>query len=182
MQLTAGREGRAGREQQIIDLCAATFTHSESAEEGERIGRLVRNLLGTTPEDDVFVCCAQEGPALLGCTVFSRLSYDQDDRTVFILAPVAVRTDRQGRGIGQQLLTYGLEQARNRGVDYAIVYGDPSYYSKVGFRQITEAFAEPPVTLTYPHGWMGQPLTAGVASPIVGPCRCVPALNSPEYW
>jgi predicted N-acetyltransferase YhbS len=174
--------GQAGRERQIIDLCASTFTASEGTEEGASIARLVTGLLGTTPDDDVVVCCAQEGPTLVGCIVFSRLRYEQDERIVFVLAPVAVRTDRQGEGIGQQLLTYGLKQLRGRGVDVVLTYGDPAYYSKVGFRQITEDVARAPLPLSFPHGWLGQSLTERDLQPLAGPGGCVPALDSPEYW
>lgn len=174
--------GHAGREEEIVTLFASTFAASEGVAEGESIRGLASDLLGTTPADDLFVCCAHEGPTLLGAIVFSRLRYDQDRRTVFVLAPVAVRTDRQGTGIGQQLLTYGLEELRSRGVDTAVTYGDPTYYSKVGFRQISPDVAQAPFPLRYPHGWLAQSLTHRDLEPVVGPCRCVPALDSPEYW
>lgn len=175
-------EGYEGREQQIVDLFIWTFTASEGAAEGQSIGRLVKGFIDTTPDDDMVVFCAHEGPALVGCIVFSRLDYGQDDRTVFVLAPVAVRTDRQGEGIGQKLLPFGLGQLRPRGVDAALTYGDPRYYSKVGFRQITEDFAQAPYPLSHPHGWLGQSLADQDIEPLVGPCRCVPALDNPEYW
>jgi putative acetyltransferase len=129
-----------------IDLCAATFAPSEGSEEGERIRTLVTGLLGMAPQEDVV--------ALLGCVVVSRLRYDQADRTVVVLAPVAVRTDRQGEGIGQQLLRYGLEALRGRGVDVVHTYGDPAYYGKVGFGQITEDVASAPLPLSFrTAGW-----------------------------
>jgi putative acetyltransferase len=67
----------------------------------------VRNLLAGTAEKDLFVFTAEEDGAIIGGIVFSRLSYAQDDRSLFVLAPVAVATDRQGKGIGQKLLTHG---------------------------------------------------------------------------
>lgn len=179
VKLSAGHEGR---EQSIVDMCAATFETSDGADEGTRIRRLVTDLLGATPREDVEVFCAQEGPTLLGCIVFSRVRYDQDDRRVVVLAPVAVRTDRQGEGIGQRLLRYGLEQMRRGGVDVVVTYGDPAYYSKVGFRQVTEDDVPPPVPLSLPHGWLGQSLTGPHLEPLSGRCRCVPALHKPEYW
>lgn len=174
--------GHGGREQPIVELCASTFEASEGVEEGERIRRLVTELLRATPPEDVATFCAHEGPTLLGCIVFSRLRYDQDDRRVFVLAPVAVRTDRQGEGIGQQLLRYGLEQMRGRGADVALTYGDPAYYAKVGFRQVTQEAVPPPLPLSFPHGWLGQSLTDQDLTSLRGRCRCVPALHRPEYW
>ena len=87
-----------GREQQIIDLFTAAFTASEGEEEGALVGGLVHNLLRGTPEQDLFVFTAVEAGAIVGSVCFSRLTYDQDERTVFILAPLAVTTEHQGKG------------------------------------------------------------------------------------
>ena len=174
--------GFKGREQEMIDLFSSTFTASEGAEEGALIGDLVRNLLGGTAEDDLFVFTAQEAGVLVGGIVFSRLTYDQDDRTVFLLAPVAVATGHQGQGVGQRLLNHGLAALRDAGVDIAVTYGDPNYYSKVGFAPITEAFAPAPFKLNHPEGWLGQSLTNREMTPLKGPSRCVEALNDPAFW
>jgi len=171
-----------GREAQIIDLFTATFTASEGEEEGALIGELVRNLLGGTAPEDLFVFTAAEDGTIVGGIVFSRLTYERDERAVFVLAPVAVATDRQGQGIGQQLLNHGLAALRNTGIDIAMTYGDPNYYSKVGFMPINEADAAAPFTLNHPEGWLAQSLTDRPMAPLKGPCRCVGALNDPVFW
>jgi predicted N-acetyltransferase YhbS len=174
--------GFEGREGPIADLFTATFTASEGAAEGALIGDLVRNLLGGTAAADLFVFTAEEAGAIVGGAVFSRVIYEQDDRTVFILAPMAVATDRQGEGIGQRLITHGLTALREAGVDIVLTYGDPAYYAKVGFAPITEAFAPAPFPLNHPEGWLGQSLTARAMTPLAGPSRCVAALNDPAFW
>ena len=174
--------GHKGREAEIIDLFTATFTASEGEEEGALIGLLVRDLLGGTAEKDLFVFTAEEGGAIIGGIVFSRLTYEQDERTVFVLAPVAVATDQQGKGIGQRLLTHGLAALRSAGVDTAMTYGDPKYYAKVGFMPVSEADARAPFPLSRPEGWLGQSLTDRVMAPLRGPSRCVGALNDPVFW
>ncbi len=174
--------GYEGREQAIIDLFTATFTASEGAEEGALIGDLVRSLLGGTAAEDLFVFTAEEAGAIVGGAVFSRLTYEPDDRTVFVLGPVAVATDRQGKGIGQRLIAHGLTALRKAGVDVAVTYGDPNYYAKVGFAPITQAFAPAPFQLNHPEGWLGQSLTAREMTPLAGPSRCVAALNDPAFW
>jgi len=171
-----------GREQEIMDLFTQTFTASEGSEEGAIIGGLAKNLLESTPFKDLFVFLASEGSTLVGCIFFSRMSFEQDKRTVFILSPVAVKTDQQGKGIGQRLLTHGLGKIRNNGVHIATTYGDPKYYSKVGFQQMSEDFAQAPFKLAYPHGWLGQSLTDQSLEPLVGPSSCVAALNDPSLW
>ena len=84
-----------GREEKIIDLFSATFTASEGEDEGALIGELVRNLLGGTAEKDLYVFTAIESGVIIGSIVFSRLTYEQDERIVFVLAPVAVATDQR---------------------------------------------------------------------------------------
>ena len=174
--------GCRGQEQEVIDLLAATFAASEGAEEGALIGDLARNLLLTTVDADIHVFTARDEPALIGAIIFSRLTYEQDDRTVFLLGPVGVATDRQGAGIGQELLAHGIAALRKIGVDVAVTYGDPKYYSKVGFRPITEEFARAPFKLKYPNGWLGQSLKDGKMTPLKGPSHCVEAFHRPEYW
>ncbi|MCF7996058.1 MAG: N-acetyltransferase [Chromatiaceae bacterium] len=171
-----------GREEAIIELFRATFTASEGAEEGALIGNLVHNLLASTAQQDRFIFIAEEDGAIIGGIFFSRLTYEQDQRTVFVLAPVAVATDQQGKGIGQRLLTHGLAVLRSAGVDIVMTYGDPGYYAKVGFKPISEADAAAPFKLKQPEGWLAQSLTDQAMTPLKGPSRCVEALNDPVYW
>ncbi|MBZ0123317.1 MAG: GNAT family N-acetyltransferase, partial [Roseovarius sp.] len=124
MQFAAEKSGDADG---IARFFADVFVASEGAEEGRSIGDVVRNLLTTTPARDRHVFSCRDDGALAGCIVFSRLVYDRDPRTVFLLGPVAVETRRQGRGAGQALLRYGLEELGRSGADVAVTYGDPRY-------------------------------------------------------
>nr|WP_254443501.1 N-acetyltransferase [Ruegeria atlantica] len=178
LNLTTNYKARVA---ELPGLFRDVFTASESAEEGHAVGALAEDLLSTTPEDDLICVLALDGSVLSGCVLYTRLSYDQDPRQVFLMSPVAVRTDRQKTGIGQKLISFGLEELRLQGVDYTVTYGDPAYYQKVGFQQITENFAQPPMPLSMPHGWLGQSL-AGSETPIEGPSQCVSAFNRPELW
>lgn len=167
--------------QDVADLCEATFSASEGPAEGRLIGALARELLAAR-EEDILVFSARDDSGLAGCIIFSPLTFEEDERSVFVLAPVAVRTDRQGQGIGRALLTHGLDALRENGVDVAVTYGDPDYYGKVGFRQITQAEILPPRRLSHPEGWLAQSLTGQPLAPLKGPSRCVAALDDPAYW
>ncbi len=173
--------GFKGREQEILGLFDATFAKSEGEEAGALIGNLVGNLLGGS-EQDLFIFTAIETGAIVAAVVASRLTYDHDDRTVFVLGPVAVASEYQRQGIGQRLLTHCLTELRNAGVDIAMTYGDPHYYSKVGFTPITEAFAQAPFKLNHPEGWLAQSLTDRDLTPLNGRSSCVDALNNPMFW
>lgn len=166
----------------IITMFHQTFTASEGPKAGQLIKELVADMLGSLDDEDMYVFSAVEAGAILGSIIFTRLTYSQDARTAFILAPVAVSTSQQGKGLGQRLTKYGLENLRKNGVDVALTYGDINFYSKVGFSHITEAHAQAPLPLQYPEGWLGQSLTATQFDPLAGPSRCVAPLNDPIHW
>lgn len=177
---------RNGRDSAIVDLFRETFAASEGAAEGASIGALVGDLLDGTAPGDIHVFIAQAEDAEDGTpaavAIFTRLTYPQDDRTVFLLSPVAVATARQGRGIGQELLGQALDALRTGGVDVVVTYGDPAFYGKVGFAPISQDIAQPPLPLSQPEGWLGYWLGAGEITPLVGTSTCVTALRDPRHW
>ena len=175
-------EGFEGRQQALIDVFRRSFGDSEGEAEGRVIAQLVTNLITTTASADLRVFSAVDDGDIAGAIIFSKLNYPADDRVVFLLAPVAVATARQRQGVGQALLRHGLDTVRNDGVEVAITYGDPNYYARVGFAQITEEIAQPPFKLEQPHGWLGQSLADQPLTALSGACRCVPAFDKPEYW
>ena len=56
-------------------------------------------------------------------------------------------------------LTFGLNELRSKSVDVAITYGDPSFFSKVGFRNLSEDVFQASLKLLIPEGWLGQSLS-----------------------
>lgn len=171
-----------GRTDEIARLFSVTFTTSEGADEGALIGRLALRLMSETPPEDVRVLAACDGGAVVGAIIFSRLIYEGDDRSVFVLGPVAVATARQNEGIGQRLICRGIDLLRQERVDLAVTYGDPGFYRRVGFNAITQEDVPAPFPLQHPEGWLGQTLTDATLTPITGPARCVAAFNDPVFW
>lgn len=53
-----------------------------------------------------------------------------------LLGPLAVESERRGRGMGIQLMQRALEEARARGHRAVILVGDLPYYARVGFAPI----------------------------------------------
>ena len=175
-------EGHHNNEIEIEELFRQTFTTSEGAEEGRLVSTLAANLMRSTPTQDLLVFQALNKQQLHGAIMFSRMVFAEDKREVFLLSPVAVRTCEQGKGVGQKLVNFGLDILRQNGIDFVITYGDPKYYSKVGFEQISEEFANPPFRLQFPHGWQGQSLAGGDMVPLKGVSRCVTAFSDPALW
>ena len=176
-----GRE-TPDRAEDIAALFAETFAASEGAEEGALIGGLVRDLLATTPAEELHVFTAREEDGLAGCILFTRMHYAGDPRRVVLMAPVAVATGWQGRGVGQALIRYGLEALAADGTDVALTYGDPAFYGRTGFRPIGQEEVAAPFPLQFPHGWLGQSLTDAPLGHLPGPVRPAPAFNDPHFW
>jgi putative acetyltransferase len=170
------------RERELASLFTLTFADSEGSAEGKLIGGLVKSLLSDTAPDDLYMIAAEKDGTLLAACAFSRLLYGNDERIVFLLAPVAVAPEHQGRGYGQKLISYGLSVLRQAGVDMAMTYGDPNFYSKVGFHFVREEDAPAPFPLQQPEGWLGFSLTTKPWTPLKGPSTCVRALNQPVFW
>jgi len=168
--------------ERIADLFTATFTASEGADEGALIGALARRLIAETPGEDLRVVTAWDNGMLVGGIFFTRLTYEGDPRTSFMMAPVAVATAHQGQGLGQRLIAHGLDVLRQEGVDIAVTYGDPAFYGRVGFAPVSEADLPAPHRLQQPEGWIAQSLSDTPLTPVNGPARCVDAFNDPALW
>lgn len=175
------RSFRSSDATQVQALFQATFTEAENEQEGALIGRLVAELAGQAHTKDVFGFLACDEDEIVGGIFFSRLTFSQP-LEAFILSPVAVSSKHQGQGIGQKLISFGLQALAERGVEFVMTYGDPAFYSRVGFQPISVEEVEPPHELSQPEGWIGQNLTGGVLDMNLGSCACVAALDDPAYW
>ena len=165
----------------IVQLFRLTFSESEGGAEGALIGSLAEELFEKTYEQDLFNFVADRNGQIVGSIFFSRLCFESDIRA-FMLAPVAVHSDQQGKGIGQALIRYGLNALRDEGVRVAITYGDPKFYTKVGFRAVSHETIRAPFELSQPEGWLGQSLMGNSIEMLSGECTCVEAFRNPAYW
>ncbi len=167
--------------QEIVELFTNVFSTSEGESEGQSIGSLVSSLIAKTKPQDLIGCIATDNDCIVGCIFFSRFTVP-NDLTAFILSPVAISTGVQGTGIGQQLITYGLNHLKSLGVNLAFTYGDPAFYSKTGFTQISESVVKAPYVLSQPIGWLAQTLDGNPIQAMQGTTQCVEALSDPKYW
>jgi len=166
---------------EIEQLFIKTFSDSEGQSEGEVIGNLVRDFMDSTDTNDLYCFIATENEQIIGSIFFTRMKFESGVNA-FILSPVATHTDHQGKGVGQKLINFGLYALKENGVELVITYGDPNFYSKVGFGVITEQVLPAPLKLEYPEGWLAQSLVSDEIEPIAGKSYCVEELNKPELW
>jgi len=167
--------------EEIKQLFLRVFSDSEGQEEGSLIGSLVLDIMTSTDAQDIYGFIATENDQIIGSIFFTRLAFENSENA-FILSPVAIHTNHQGKGIGQNLINFGIKHLKENSVRLVFTYGDPNFYSKVGFRCITETIAKAPFELSQPEGWLCQSLVSDEIRPIAGNSRCVEALNKPEYW
>ncbi len=118
----------------------------ERTEDGPAVCRVNESAFGRAAEaalvDAVRAACpeavslvALEKGRVVGHLLFSPVTLSGAARTVrgMGLAPMAVRPERQRRGIGSRLVRAGLDLLRERGCPFVIVLGHPAYYPRFGF-------------------------------------------------
>lgn len=78
---------------------------------------------------------AEEGKEIVGHILFTpvELIGDNSGLKLMGLAPMAVMTRLQKKGIGSQLVKAGLESCLAQGYDAVVVLGHPEYYPKFSF-------------------------------------------------
>lgn len=171
----------SSQSQDVIRLFTNVFSASEGEVEGQVIGNLVSHLIATTGSQDLIGFVAISGSDIVGGIFFSRLGVPSK-KIAYILSPVAVATNEQGKGIGQQLINYGIRHLKSLSVDLAFTYGDPKFYSRVSFEPISESIVKAPHKLSYPEGWLAQSLDGSPIKAMEGTAHCVDALNDQKYW
>ena len=150
--------------------------------EGETVSQLAIDLLEDKTALPILSLVAEQDSEIIGNIIFSSVNIEAvEGVSVYILAPLAVTRLAQGKGIGTLLINKGLEILKERGTEIVLVYGDPNYYMRTGFRAGHNL--KPPYKLEYPEeAWMAQELVDGVLTKTQGTVRCALSLNSPEYW
>lgn len=167
--------------QEVASLFMSVFSSSEGEEEGNLIKILASQLASNADNQEIICIGAYEEETIIGAIFFTHLRFN-DPIKVYMLAPVAVSTEHQGKGYGQALINYGLNDLKNRSVAVVVTYGDPSFYSKVGFRPLSERVIQAPLKLSMPEGWLGKSLTGDPIPTIKQRPSCVKEFNDPVYW
>ena len=97
------------------------------------------SLVAVDPSGDRVV---PPGQRVVGHVVCTRAGLD--DRAVLGLGPLAVRPDRQRRGVGTALMYAVLAAAEARGEPLVGLLGDPAYYRRFGFKPASHHGIVPP--------------------------------------
>lgn len=168
-------------ETQVVALFTESFSSSEGEEEGKVIASLVSKLVRKAENEEIIGLGTYKNESLVGAIFFTRLSL-QEPVLIYMLSPVAVSSQHQGKGVGQALINFGINELKSRSVAVLVTYGDPAFYSKVGFQSLSERFLPAPLKLSMPEGWLGQSLTNKPIPTINERPNCVEEFNEPDLW
>jgi len=86
--------------------------------------------------DFVSLVARDEG-VIVGHILFTPATVERDGRRIagMGLAPLAVAPERQGEGIGSELVKRGIEILRERKCPFVVVLGHPGFYPRFGFER-----------------------------------------------
>jgi predicted N-acetyltransferase YhbS len=97
----------------------------------------LRNSQAFIPELDYVAC---EDDEILGNIVYSKavVRNEKEMFSVLCMGPLCVIPSRQKTGIGSQLLKYTIEKAKGMGYAAIVIFGNPAYYHRFGFKDAKE--------------------------------------------
>lgn len=131
MEVTPGVTIRAERPADhghIRDVVAAAFASDDEADLVERIR--------ASPEYVTeMALVAEVDGEIVGHVMVSgtSLRHGHGDRTIMMLAPLAVRPDHQRSGVGAALVEAVVAIAEQRGEPLVVLEGSPGYYGRLEF-------------------------------------------------
>jgi predicted N-acetyltransferase YhbS len=98
----------------------------------------LRKVPAFIPELD-FVAC--EGKRIIGNIIYSRArveDFQGREHALLCMGPLSVLPAYQGKGIGSLLMRHSIGRARAAGYNAVIIFGNPDYYHRFGFRNAKE--------------------------------------------
>ena len=154
-----------------------------SSAERDLVAQLAVSLLGENATPSIISLVVGIENTVVGHVACSPVFIENDQHWQgYILAPLAVGSEYQKRGIGSQLVNYVIQELLQIGVDILLVYGDPNYYSRFGFSaDLAEGYI-PPYELEYPFGWQAVKLSDSEITDLPVKITCVDALNDSRLW
>ncbi len=80
-----------------------------------------------------FSLLAEENGCQIGHIAISPAKVGDSDSGWFLLGPIGVLPEHQGKGVGSQLIHESLSRLRNQGADGIVLVGEKKFYERFGF-------------------------------------------------
>lgn len=173
------RESSPSDIKDIMDVETIAFGYEKEA-------FLTKDLLEDETARPYLSLLAFDGDDPVGHILFTkaRLDPERSDISFYLLAPLAVIPEYQGKGVGGELIRTGLKILKEKGADLVFVLGHTEYYPKFDFLPAgVRGFDAPyPIPEIHSDAWMVQELRSGMIGSVKGKIICASALNRPEHW
>ena len=152
-------------------------------EENKVISNFAAELSKETTSPPIKSLVAEVGIKVIGYVCYSPIFLKSASGiSGYILAPLAVSSEHQKQGVGSNLIKSGIDMLTKDGAGSLLVYGDPDYYVRFGFKEEIGCLFVPPYPLKYPFGWTGMKLNATATPNTPVKFECVAALSKPDLW
>lgn len=173
------------RELTTSDLSAVeeVFLNSFSQDEAPTNFAVINQLLREKTIPATLCLGYEQAGKIVGAVGFSPVYFASDSEvSAYLLAPLAVHESQQRQGIAKQLINAAKAQFKDKGIDALLVYGDPSYYERHGFKADLGKHFIPPYPLEYEFGWQAMLLNDLDVSNLKLRFTCVSALSDAVLW
>lgn len=124
------RSQKPGEQPEIEALLDAAFGLDRRAKASYRLRE------GEKPVPGLSFVATDETGRLVGTISFWDIFLGDSGTKALLLGPLAVLPGFQASGIGQALMTRGIDEARIKGHKIILLVGDAPYYARVGFQKV----------------------------------------------
>lgn len=130
----------------IISLILRSFSEGTNYSDGTDVIALVQEIRESEYYIPELSFVAELNGEIVGYFMFSLFpisktangGYSEEKSEIVMLAPVAVHADHLRQGIGQTMLTMGIEKVKELGFKGITVEGDFHFYNRLGFKTSSE--------------------------------------------
>ena len=84
--------------------------------------------------------------------------------------------------VGKKIIKFGIKYLKEHKVDILMTYGDPSYYSKVGFKKTKVSIVPAPYKLSQPIGWLINKISSKKMNKFKSKPNCVRPFRNKKLW
>lgn len=166
---------------EISNFFYDVFFQSEGKQEGLTLQELTLQLTDQIQDPSILGIKAHSNSEILGSLFLTQLQF-QEGIQAYLLAPVGVHPNHQGKKIGTQLIEHAIQYLKSQDTPFLMTYGDPKYYSRFGFQGVSEQVLPPPFPLSQPEGWMYRGIKLNRVPVITGKALCVEPFNQRNLW
>lgn len=128
------------RDEEITDIEAIeklTKAAFQNAEHTSHTEHFIVNSLRTHGQLTISLVAIEHG-TIIGHVAISPVEMSSGEIGWYGLGPISVHPDKQGCGIGSLLMNKSLQKLKQLGAQGCVLLGEPSYYSRFGFKNYPE--------------------------------------------